>query len=206
MTRLIRGVIALAAGLAVIIQYWAFLGDVDIGAFGATIRFFSYFTILTNSLVAIGWGAMALAPDSRVARVFGRDSIRTAITMYIVLVGIVYHLLLAADHHPTGVSWYANQVLHTLVPAAIFLEWLLLSGQRSTRYGQVLAWQIYPFLYTLYTLAKGAVTGFYPYNFMDVGALGYVGVLVNLAGLIIAFILTGLVFVGVGKLQARLAG
>jgi hypothetical protein len=195
MSRAIRAAIAATALLAVIVQYTTFLADSDIGVFGTTIRYFSYFTILTNSLVAIGWGAQAFAPASGPGRWFGRDSIRTAVTGYIVLVGVVYHLLLAAIHHPEGVQWYANQLLHTVVPVAVFLEWLFGSAERNTRFLQAFAWQLYPMAYVAYTLIKGAVTGFYPYPFMDVNQLGYVGVAQQQVGLFIAFTLTSLAFV-----------
>jgi len=204
MSRAIRAAIAATALLAVIVQYTTFLAGSDIGVFGTTIRYFSYFTILTNSLVAIGWGMQAFAPASAPGRWFGRDSIRTAIAGYIVLVGVVYHLLLASIHHPEGVQWYANQLLHTVVPAAVFLEWLFGSAERNTRFVQAFAWQLYPMAYVAYTLIKGAVTGFYPYPFMDVNQLGYVGVAQQQVGLFIAFTLTSLAFVGLGKLQTRL--
>lgn len=204
MTRLVRGAIALTALIAVVVQYTTFMAGSEIGVFGTSVRYFSYFTILTNSLVALGWGANAFAPASALGRLFDKDSIRTAVAGYIVLVGVVYHLLLAAIHHPEGVQWYANQLLHTIVPAAVFLEWLFLSGPRNSRYVQAFAWQFYPSAYVAYTLIKGAITGFYPYPFLDVTALGYGGVAMQLVGLIIAFTLTSLIFVGIGKLQARL--
>jgi hypothetical protein len=204
MMRGLRAGIALTALVAVIIQYFTFIAGSEIGLLGASIRYFSYFTILTNSLVAIGWGAHALHPQSALGRIFGRDDVRTAVTGYIVLVGVVYHLLLAADHDPQGIQWFANELLHTVVPAIVFLEWLLGSSERTARYVQAFAWQLYPMAYTAYSLIKGAVTGFYPYPFLDVNTLGYGGVAMQLAGMIVAFTLTSLAFIAIGRLQARL--
>jgi hypothetical protein len=204
MRRGIRAGIALTALVAVIIQYFTFVAGADIGLAGASIRYFSYFTILTNSVVALGWGANALRPDSALGRLFERDDIRTAIAGYIVLVGAVYHLLLAADHDPQGLQWFANELLHTVVPLLVFLDWLLGAPARTARFEQAFVWQLYPMAYTAYTLIKGAVTGFYPYPFLDVNALGYEGVAYQLAGMILAFTLTSLAFIGIGRLQARL--
>lgn len=204
MIRVTRGVIAFTALAAVLIQYATFMGGTDDGLAIATLRYFSYFTIMTNCLVAVGWGAAAVLPQTALGQFFQKDSIRTAVTGYIVLVGVIYHVLLASIHDPQGLEWYANHLLHTIVPLAVFLEWFFLSGARSARFTQVIAWQVYPVVYTAYTLIKGSITGFYPYPFLDVNALGYSGVAVQLVGLILTFVLTGIVFVAIGTLQARL--
>ena len=204
MIRGVRGAIALTALVAVLIQYVTFMRGTDDGLALATLRYFSYFTLMTNCLVAAGWGTAALLSETTMGRFFQRDSVRTAVTGYIVLVGVIYHVLLASIHNPQGLEWYANHLLHTIVPLAVFLEWLFLSGARSARFTQVIAWQVYPVVYTAYTLIKGSITGFYPYPFLDVNALGYSGVAVQLVGLILTFVLTGIVFVAIGKLQARL--
>lgn len=204
MIRVVRGAIALTALVAVLIQYMTFIGGTGDGLAIATLRYFSYFTIMTNCLVVAGWGAAAFLPYTPLGQTFQKDSIRTAVTGYIVLVGVIYHVLLAAIHDPQGLEWYANHLLHTIVPLAVFLDWLFLSGQRSVRFSQVISWQVYPVVYTAYTLIKGSITGFYPYPFLDVNDLGYGGVAVQLAGLFMTFLLTGIVFVAIGKLQVRL--
>lgn len=204
MIRVIRGTVALTALVAVLIQYVTFMSGTDDGVAIATLRYFSYFTIMTNCLVAAGWGTAAVWPQTAMGQFFQKDSIRTAVTGYIVLVGVIYHVLLASIHDPQGLEWYANHLLHTIVPLAVFLDWLFLSGARSARFSQVISWQVYPVVYTAYTLIKGSITGFYPYPFLDVNDLGYGGVAVQLAGLIFTFVLTGIVFVAIGKLQARL--
>lgn len=205
MMRYARGAIALAALVAVGIQYVTFLSASELGFAGSTIRYFSYFTIWTNVMIAIGWGAQALLPQSRLGQLFGRDDVRTAATSYIVLVGLTYHALLAAQYNPEGLQLFADILLHTIVPLAVFVEWLFGAAQRGARFVQVVRWQIYPVVYTAYTLIKGAFTGFYPYPFLDVSALGYGGVTIQLAGLIVFFTLTSLAMVAIGKLQRRMS-
>lgn len=204
MTGWVRGGIALTALAAVLIQYTTFISGTGDGVAIATLRYFSYFTITTNCLVAVGWGAAAFAPQSALGQFFLKDTIRTAVTSYIVLVGVIYHALLASIHDPQGIEWYANHLLHTIVPLAVFLEWLLLSGERTTGFGHIISWQVYPVVYTAYTLIKGSITGFYPYPFLDVNALGYGGVAIQLVGLILTFVIASAIFVGIGKLQVRL--
>ncbi|WP_421791932.1 Pr6Pr family membrane protein [Hyphobacterium sp.] len=204
MTVILRGVIAGIALAAVLVQYAVFAVETELDFVTATVRYFSFFTIWTNLLVAMGLGANAFFPNTAMGKFFGQDHIRTAVTAFIVVVGIVYHLLLAADHDPVGISAVLNHFLHTIVPAIVFLEWLFNSGTRDTRFVQVISWQVYPVLYTIYTLIKGAVTGFYPYPFLDVNTLGYLGVAQELVGQVIGFVVMGLILVAIGRLQARL--
>jgi hypothetical protein len=51
----------------------------------------------------------------------------------------------------------------------------------------------------LYVLARGAVSGLYPYPFVDVNVLGYGGVLVRAAVLFLVFLGMGLLVVAVGR-------
>jgi hypothetical protein len=46
----------------------------------------------------------------------------------------------------------------------------------------------------------GAVTGFYPYSFLEVGQLGYERVLLNMGVLMAAFAVLGLILVGIDRL------
>ena len=45
------------------------------------------------------------------------------------------------------------------------------------RWKDAVAWLAYPGVYLVYILARGAVSGLYPYPFVDVNVLGYAGVL-----------------------------
>jgi hypothetical protein len=54
--------------------------------------------------------------------------------------------------------------------------------------------------YAALSLLHGAVTGFYPYPFLEVGQLGYERVLLNMGVLMAAFAVLGLILVGVDRL------
>ena len=57
---------------------------------------------------------------------------------------------------------------------------------------------LYPFIYLIAILARGHVSGFYPYPFVDVTQLGYPKVLVN-------SLMVVLVFVGIAVLLIKLS-
>ena len=52
-------------------------------------------------------------------------------------------------------------------------------------------------VYTIYALLRGELLGRYPYLFIDVGVLGYQRVLLNVLGLLVIFVLLGVVLVAV---------
>ena len=59
---------------------------------GALVNLFSYFTILTNTLAAVALGSIAINPNGWAAK----PSLQAAVALYISVVGIVYHVLLAS--------------------------------------------------------------------------------------------------------------
>lgn len=164
-------------------------------------RLVGYFTILTNFLTALAMTAVAfnLWPGGR------RPSAATlaAITLYIAVVGIVYHLLLRNIWNPEGLQKLADIVLHYVVPLAAFTFWLFCAPKSSLKFRHVALWLVYPLGYCAYVLARGAQDGWYPYPFIDAAALGLEKVLQNSAGLTVAFAIGGLILVAFGRLVSR---
>jgi len=61
--------------------------------------------------------------------------------------------------------------------------------------------------YLVYSLLRGAIDGWYPYFFIDVGAIGYARALTNAAGLTVAMLMAGYLLVAVVRLlRGRSAG
>ena len=196
--RTIAGVLGL---IAVVGQYWL----VTQGKGGAalptsSVHFFSFFTILTNLLAAAAMLAPVVAPESGLGRFLDRPSVRTAIVGYIVIVGTVYYALLRKLDNATGLHLYLEYVLHYVMPPLFVLDWLLFvpKGEIGWRNGvDALA---YPLGYLAWTLVHGAFSGWYPYPFIDVSKLGYGRMLLNSAGLILAFLALELVLVALDRL------
>jgi len=59
------------------------------------IRYFSYFTVLTNALVALTVTVPLVARGSRAGRYFSLPSVRAAVAGYIAVVGVAYSVLLS---------------------------------------------------------------------------------------------------------------
>lgn len=145
----------------------------------AVVDFLSYFTVQTNLVAA----AVLLAAGFRVLR--GRrpgsrlDMWRGAATLYIATTGVAYSALLADDAQ--SILGWTNLVLHYAMPIGVVADWALDRPSRPIPFRRALAWLAYPVAFGAYTLVRGAVTGWYPYPFLDVAERGYPAVLITLA-------------------------
>ncbi|HEX9881626.1 MAG TPA: Pr6Pr family membrane protein [Hyphomicrobium sp.] len=201
---LYRTIAGAIASFSVGIQYWLVVLDG-----GATLRgsvhFFSYFTILTNILVAVALLVPVVAPASRAGHFLDRPPVRTAIAGYIIVVGAVYYLLLRNTGHAQGWTLFFEHVLHYVTPPLFVLDWLLFVPKGGVPWRTGFACLGFPAVYAVWTLAYGALSGWYPYPFLDVPDLGYAQALLNMAGLVTAFLILELVLVAIGRLLARSA-
>ena len=166
---------------------------------GAVITYFSFFTILTNLLVALVFSAIALRRPGGRVQFLSSPSVQAATTVYIVIVGVVYQLLLRQLWNPQGAAWVADFLLHSVVPAGYVLYWLLFAPRTGLRWKDAVQWLAYPGVYVVYVLVRGAVSGFYPYPFVDVKVLGYGRVSANAAVLMLVFLGMGLLVVAVAR-------
>lgn len=166
-------------------------------------RYFGYFTILTNLLVVLALAAWAVALRGRAARFLRDPVIQTAVAVAIVIVLCVYHLLLRQLWQPQGWPWVADQLLHTVMPVWFVAHWWWSVPKVGLGWRHPPACLAYPAAYAAYALLRGAIEGWYPYPFIDVGTLGYARVGVNACGLLVAFALVAGVMVALGRWQAR---
>lgn len=169
----------------------------------AIFRYFSFFTILTNLLVAVGLGFRFVFSESRWGRFFLRPEVQSATAVYIAMVGIVYTLLLRQLWNPQGVQKIADVLLHDVVPAAYCLFWMMFVPKATLRWRHPMQWLAYPVAYMAYTLIHGALSGWYPYYFIDVGAIGLSHALRNAAAMLIFFLCMGLLFIAIGRRLTR---
>ena len=189
--------------LAVGLQFYLIIVNRIASVTETIIRFFSFFTILTNTLVALCFTMLLLKPESVLGKFFSRSKILAAITVYIVIVGIVYNVILRSIWNPEGLQLVADELLHSVMPVWFILFWLLFAPKAELQWGNVFPWLIYPFVYTLFIFFRGALSGFYPYPFIDANALGYGKVLFNSIILFFAFLLLSLVLVAIGKIISK---
>ncbi|MEO8574816.1 MAG: Pr6Pr family membrane protein [Pyrinomonadaceae bacterium] len=201
------GIVAAACWAGLAIQFYVTQTHPNlavISPFGRALRFFEYFTILTNLIVAVSLSAALLAPSTPIGGFFSRKSVRTAVAVYIALVGIVYNFVLQGLNDFTGAAIVADSLTHDIVPTLYTIYWFVFVRKGGLTWAMPLWWLAYPVVYLPYILIRGLSTGRYPYPFLDVGELGFGTVLLNSALLTVVFLALGELFVGADKLIARL--
>ena len=168
------------------------------------LRFFDFFTINTNILVALCFSFIAVAPNSKAGQFFSKATTITAITVYIIIVGIVYNIILRSTWDPQGLQKLVDELLHSVTPVLFLIFWLVYVPTGNLKWENAFPWLMYPVLYMTYALIFGAVTKFYPYPFVDVSNLGYGKALTN-AGLVLLVVLfLSFAMIGTGKLMKKL--
>jgi hypothetical protein len=166
-------------------------------------RYFSFFTVLTNLLVAIVSTIFVFKPKSKLGAYFSSSSRLTAITLYIIIVGLIYNVILRFLWAPEGLQKLADELLHTIIPSFFLFFWLFVVPRAEIKITVVLEWLLYPLLYLIYILVRGALSGFYPYPFIDVKALGYNKVVVNSIGILGVFTALALILLIINKWVKR---
>ena len=142
-------------------------------------NFFSYFTIQSNifAFTILILSAIATTSNRRSSKL---NLLRGAATLYMVITGIVFAVLLAGVEGAilTAVPW-DNIVLHYIMPVALLVDWLIDKPNKSIAFKKSLVWLIYPVIYVVYSLTRGHFVDWYPYPFLDPNINGYVGVLLT---------------------------
>lgn len=148
------------------------------------VNFFSYFTIETNLLVVITLLLSALALAAGKESKF--DVLRGATTVYILVVGIGFSFLLSGLENValTAVPW-DNTVLHYIIPIAVLIDYLIDPPKRTLSFRKSLLWLLFPIIYVTYSLIRGALTGWYPYPFLNPATRGYGSIALIVIGLFV---------------------
>lgn len=188
---------------AILTQFIIFWNTTLVSKGETILRFFGYFTIDTNILVALCFTAIAFNGRSKLSDFFTSASTLTAATVFILIVGIVYNLLLRSLWSPQGFQKLADELLHSIIPLLMPAYWLLFISTKELNTKNILSWLIYPVIYMIYGLIHGAITKFYPYPFVDVTKLGYSKTLLNSAIILIVMIILIFAFISLGKLIKR---
>ncbi|WP_338647851.1 Pr6Pr family membrane protein [Flavobacterium sp. KS-LB2] len=196
-------IIAIVGWFAVVLQLYLIIINRVVSLSETIVRFFSFFTIQSNILVAVCFTFLWLKPKSKWGLFFSKPKNTTAITLYITIVGIVYNAILRFLWAPTGLQKVADELLHSVIPILVLLYWILFVPKKTLEFKNIFPWLIFPAVYLVYTLVRGAFFSFYPYPFIDVILLGYEKVLINSFFMLLAFLFFGTLFIGIGKLRSN---
>jgi hypothetical protein len=203
--KIFLAVLSCLGWFALITQLYLNISSHQVSVPESITRYFSYFTLLTNLIVAVYCTVLWLAPNSRQGIFFSRTQTGTAITVYITIVAMIYNIVLRSLWQPQGLQKVLDQLLHTIIPVLFILYWCVFVKKHTLQWKDFLPWLWYPFIYLAFVLIRGTFSGFYPYPFIHVGEIGMQQTLINAVGIGILFMVISLVFIGIGKLWSRSA-
>ena len=190
--------IACLSAVSLGVQFWHLMQTMGQGPWETIADMARYFTILTHGLVVVTFTLISRP---------SRDGVSApwiaALTLSVIMLGAVYHLLLAALLSFTGLGWWADQGLHTVGPLCIALWWLVHGPKRRLVYADLPIFVLWPSVYGAYALARGAGDGIYPYPFIDLPAIGEAAAAVNMAVLMVVFLLGGVGMIAIGRYADR---
>ncbi len=171
------------------------------------LNFFSYFTIQSNIYCAIMliMGAALIASNRPYGPWF--TFLRGGMVINMAITGLVYALLLqhASDAHAGLQFNWMNFVAHQLGPVFVAVEWVIWAPRYQISWTQSFLWLIYPVVWLIYTFIHAAVTGWYPYPFLDPSLVGRGGVVMYVIGITIGFIIIASIVAWVSRRRSKLA-
>lgn len=202
--RILAGLIAGGSFIGLIPPFQLMLeGGLGIGE--AVWQMLRPFTILTNLLIVLVFGAIAVRGADKVAPL-----LVGAVMLAILLVGIVFNLVLGQIPQLNWWTFLGDSLHHHVAPVAVPLWWLAFAPHGRLPWHAPLVWALYPLVYAAYGLTRAAFEPAspyrYPYFFMNVEALGWGAVLVNLAIIAVAFTIVGYLVLLLDRRLGRGAG
>jgi hypothetical protein len=135
-----------------------FLARLSVGAslLGGLVSFFSYFTVLTNTLVASVLTCAVTRRESAARRWFLQPWVSSGIAVSIAVVGLAYSLLLRHLWHPQGWQFIADELLHDVMPLLFLGYWWFCVPKGTLRLWHLPLWLIYPLVYFIYAAARAS--------------------------------------------------
>jgi hypothetical protein len=166
------------------------------------VRFFSYFTVLTNALGAVILTAFLAKPEGDA--LLTRPSMVSAVAVYFTSLALLYTFALRNFWNPQGFTEILVDILlHDAVPALFVLCWLLLVPKGTLRVTDAAIWLIFPLGYWVCVFVGGAVLNVYPYPLTDASILGWPRALTNAAIQLGTVLVLGLVAVAIDRWMAK---
>jgi len=169
-------------------------------------EYFAYFSIVTAIvagafLVATGVGLVQNKEGSKKTEIA-----RLSFTVAMIVVGVVYHLLLAdapGDVRDGDYVWpvLPNEVIHTYGPILIVIDYLLSHKAFQIKLRASLWVAVFPLSWLVFSVIRGLVTNWWPYWFINPNEEGGVpGMLTYIAAITSFFLILGFLVLGLKKL------
>ena len=188
---------------AVITQFILMMNNRAASVPETIVRFFSFFTILTNLIVAVYYTIHWLQKPTSLLLRLQKPGILSAVTLYIAVVGLVYQIVLRSIWSPVGLQKLVDELLHSIIPVFTLAYWFLYEKHNEASWKSIPSWLLYPLFYLAFILIRGSISNFYPYPFVNVTELGLQKVLINSSVLVFVFLSIAIGLVACSKLITK---
>ncbi|MBD0672494.1 Pr6Pr family membrane protein [Streptomyces sp. CBMA156] len=176
-----------------------------------------YFTVQSNVIVfgyfigAVYWMTKRGTVDAPAPR------LRGAATLYILITGLVSHVLLEHGANPLPglvsgpdrLAHWSSFFLHYVTPVMVIADWLVLKPRNAAAWKDIPLWLAFPLGYAAIVLTRNALFDDYPlpypYFFFDPTTEGYGYVWGQIALLTVEFVVLAALVVGLDRLGTRIA-
>jgi hypothetical protein len=178
MTAIGRGMalIGFTIGLAALITQFPLTLSLSMAsgrtALASVVFFFSFFTILSNTLAVACFAATIFSGHQGLA-FLRRPKVQTAVALYMLVVAIIYIGILEGLWAPEGLMRVLDTLLHYVMPALFLAFWLIFVPKGTTSYADLPKWLAFPFFYSAYVMIRGAFSGDYPTPSWMPASLGF---------------------------------
>lgn len=182
---------------AIITQFVLIIQNRETNIPETIIRFFSFFTILTNMLVALYFTCRVLSISMKPLDLFSKKTALTALTAFILIVGLVYQFVLRHVWEPTGMQRLVDELLHSIIPLYMLVYWFIFDTKEKIKFRDAIMWLLYPLFYLIFVLVRGHFYNYYPYPFLNIPEIGTDKALINstLILILMVFVMSMLLFV-----------
>jgi hypothetical protein len=173
-------------------------------------EYFAYFSIVTAIvaglfLITTSFGLMLKIEDTKWVEIA-----RLSMAVALIVVGVVYHALLADAANDARDGDYAwpvlpNEIIHTYAPILAAIEYLISVKAFRIRLRAFVWVAIFPLIWLVFSIVRGSATNWWPYWFINPnGEAGLGGMLAYIAAITGFFLVVGLAVLGLKQVLRRL--
>ncbi|MCX2681671.1 Pr6Pr family membrane protein [Galbibacter sp. EGI 63066] len=148
-------------------------------------------------MVALFFTHKIFKPSAKQFGIFNKKGTLTALTAFILIVGLVYQFILRGIWEPKGMQRLVDELLHTIIPLCVFIYWFIYSTKEKINFHDVGIWLPYPVVYLLFVLARGIFSNYYPYPFLNIPGIGTGKVLLNILLILLFMLFIMTILVGI---------
>ena len=173
-------------------------------------EYFAYFSIVTAIVAGLvfviaGFGLLLKIDDTKWVEIS-----RLSLAVALIVVGVVYHALLADvanDVRDGDYNWpvLPNEIIHTYAPILAAIEYLVSVKAFRIRFRSFLWVAVFPLTWLVLSIVRGAATNWWPYWFINPnGEAGLGGMLTYIGAITLFFLTLGIAVLGLKKLFQKL--